>query len=118
MPGEASPQGAPLAPQNTTEQAQAAAHTRQLQPEKWMITDGPRDPQGKIRYHSQEGYLVGLAPGKIITTATHSLVHLRGQGIVLQRVPDEVLEEELPELPPAVAAPDPDKTSEGAAADA
>ena len=111
MPGEPPSQ---LAPQvNTTEEAQARAHHKTLMPEKWMVTDGMRAEGygNRIRYNAPEGYLVLLQPGKIVTTATHNLAHMRSQGVVLARVPDEVVEED--EVPTAVV--DADATSEGEA---
>jgi hypothetical protein len=66
---------------------------------RYMVTDGPRDSSGKIRFYSQ-GYVVGLPPGKIVTGATHPLKELRDQGITLQRIPDVVDEEPKRDLPP------------------
>lgn len=101
MPGGAAgvaqeppPVGAPLADPRLPVAAQVRRGP-DLQPEKWMVVDGPRvKPDNLIRYHSPEGYSVLFHPGKIVATNTHNLAHLRSQSIKLERVPDEVVEEE------------------------
>jgi hypothetical protein len=65
---------------------------RNLQAPRYMVTDGPRDGSGSIKYYS-DGYVSRLHPGKIVTGATHNLKEMRDQGIRLERVPDEIVEE-------------------------
>lgn len=65
---------------------------------KYMVVDGPRDASsGKIRYNDPVCGLVNLSPGKEVTENTHNLDHMRRQGIRLEVIPDEVVEE--PEMP-------------------
>lgn len=86
MPGGAG--GMPEAVNPYASQASTAGRP-QIQPDEFMVTDGPRDGNGSIRYNS-DGYMVGLKPGKIVSAASHNLDGMRKQGITLSPMPKEV----------------------------
>lgn len=71
--------------------------TPQLQAKRFMVIDGPRGGDGKIRYQ-WDGSICSVPPGKIVTEASHNLNDMRRQGIRLELVPDIVEEDEPTEL--------------------
>jgi hypothetical protein len=85
MPGGAAgiPAAADLQPYNP-------GAGRYVKAKEYMVTDGPRMADNKIKYNAPLGYMVGLTPGKIVSSATHNLDHMRRQGIRLEAMPEEV----------------------------
>lgn len=72
---------------------------------EWMVTNGPRTADGKIRFNS-DGYMVGIPAGKIVTAATHNLESMKAQGITIEPMPEEVeVTDDEPEAPAEGDAP-------------
>lgn len=74
---------------------QALAGRREVKAPQFMVTDGPRTSDNKIRFNGGDG-LVSLVPGKVVSAATHNLAMLRQQSIKLERIPDIVEDDEAP----------------------
>lgn len=109
MPGGAAgvPEADVLSPTGTNNpyasQGSAAGRPPPPAPDEFMITDGPRMENGKIRYNAN-GYLSHLAPGKIVSAGAFDLDGMRAQGIKLEPMPKVVevpVEDDEPEAEPA-----------------
>lgn len=95
LPGGAP--GMPEAPSVETNVAPSTFGRPEVRPREYMVVDGPRSTDGKIRFNS-DGYLTFLLPGRHVSEATHNLAKMRAQGIRLELIPD-VVEEPAPEAP-------------------
>ncbi len=65
--------------------------------QRYMVMDGPRGGDGKIRYNDRTSGLVMILPGKEVTGATHDLAHMRSQGIRLDAIPDIIEDDDAVE---------------------
>jgi hypothetical protein len=92
-------------PVNATAYPPMAAPERGRTAQRYMVVDGPRDRNQKIVYHS-DGYVVSFLPGKEVSETTHDLRNMRAQGIKLEVIPDEVVEDDEPA--PAAASDSPE----------
>jgi hypothetical protein len=93
IPGGAAGMPAPLDPY-----ARPPSQRPEEKADEYMVTDGPRNVDGRIRYHDPGSSVVLLPHAKIVTAATHDLAAMRRQGIVLEPMPKEVpVEEDEPE---------------------
>lgn len=81
---------------SSREQAAKMAARPYVKPREWMVVDGPRLADGKIRFNSPIG-VVPLVPGRLVTEASHDLNLIRSQGIRLELVPLEIVDEDEPE---------------------
>ena len=99
IPGGAGgmPDMLPMAARNPYGQMAALQGRAEVRADEYMVVDGPRTADGKIRYNAQnagQSYMVGLLPGKIVTASTHNLDQMRKQGIRLDPMPKLVADEE------------------------
>lgn len=82
-----------VTPRFRPDRVEAQEGDRYRKAQRYMVTDGPRSDSGKIRYNDRISGVVLLLPGKEVTGATHDLAHMRAQGIRLEVIPDEIVED-------------------------